>query len=1220
MTTYTAAQVNAWYQAIDNQASTASLDASDLAVYVASLNSGALTPAQVQNSIETTTFTTGTVDAVIREYQAAFGRVPDQAGLEYWVGQVAANPSALGTLNTIFANSAEFNARYGATATTVATPAVIADLYTNVLGRAPDAAGLAYWSAQGLTAAQLLQAFSQSAEFVNDASAPIMAYQAAEVAGTAPTTGSLFANTPIVNQSINLTTGIDAPGVGAFASLPHGVASNTVVYGSLDGNGGTTTFGNGDQIVAQSGASNVTLTLSDNGLNNANFYSALDLNAINTTVSGVTTLNVTANEAVHLNAVSGVAPAIDGVTGPNGVNSGYAPLSSDTQGYNGLTAINITSQQSGNGYDVVNAAATTAVTINDTTYGTLTGPNPGYSFDMYVIGGSTVNITENNGANNNSSSGIEVLGGTGTTSVSITQTKIAGVGYDQGIAVQDVNFGSATANGTITTVTLNGIDGQAGPTPMPVYAGYGYLIADSALATLNLTNVSNMAGGTDSLWVESSLTTEIQTSLQVNLNNVSNSLLGLWNSQENGTGYTTVNLTLANSASLAIWDDTSNGVTNVGSVTTLNVNGTGVLTATESTLNAIKTITVSGAAGLVDPTDFATSTTLTSVTDTASGVVTLGLNDTVASFSGAKGAGTEIITIAADATQTITGNGLATSEVVFNNAAATFTTANTGANVTGFSVLGVGSSLASTGGTFDLGTTFKGYTAIDDQGANGAVTFSNVAAGTALSIDATNNGNVTYQLATAGTATTAANVTLGLSAAEAAILGLDATATTFSVVSVGSQLTLWDSSFVGLANVNFTVNTADGTADILGILNDQSLSALSVSGTGDLIIAQYTDTLASLSVTDNSKGAGLSFVGGILDNALTSLTVAGTNTATLTLGDLVDSAKTLTLTDSYAGNVSLILDATNAFTTESFTNSSAKGVLTVNDGSNGVALASLTLNGAVATVVTDDLVTKGITVSGASDNQVVVVVTDALGGAQVTSTAGVYYSDSITLGNGNDIVTDNGVGNISVTLGNGNDTVTLGVGAAATTQTVVVGNGTNTIASYSVGAVTIHAGTGANTVTTAADATVTEVFGAHALTVADTITVGASDASATAIVSIKGLNSAATGLDSITFAADAGNVTAGAVINENTNISTYLLANNLTSTLAHDITAVLSAGGGNLAQHSVGEFTFGGNTYVIEHGSAGNVLAVGDTLVELVGTTVTALSSVTAAGVLTLHG
>ena len=65
---YTTATVNAWYQAVQFQnGPTATVN-----TWVAGLNAGTITPAQVQNSIITQdTYTLGVVNPVLRLYQAA---------------------------------------------------------------------------------------------------------------------------------------------------------------------------------------------------------------------------------------------------------------------------------------------------------------------------------------------------------------------------------------------------------------------------------------------------------------------------------------------------------------------------------------------------------------------------------------------------------------------------------------------------------------------------------------------------------------------------------------------------------------------------------------------------------------------------------------------------------------------------------------------------------------------------------------------------------------------------------------------------------------------------------------------------------------------------------------------------------------------------------------------------------------------------------------------
>ena len=214
MTDYTS-QINAWYEAIQYRTP----PASELASFNAQLQAGIITTAQAIQQIEASSYTQSYVDPVIREYQAAFGRVPDQAGVAYWVGQVAANPANLAALSTSFANSSEFFSDYAATATTPSNSTLVSALYTNVLGRPADAAGLAYWSSQPLDAAQLLQAFAQSAEFITDTAAAIVAYQNLEVLGTEPTTGSLYA-IPSAANTFTLTQALADSAPGSTTPLP----------------------------------------------------------------------------------------------------------------------------------------------------------------------------------------------------------------------------------------------------------------------------------------------------------------------------------------------------------------------------------------------------------------------------------------------------------------------------------------------------------------------------------------------------------------------------------------------------------------------------------------------------------------------------------------------------------------------------------------------------------------------------------------------------------------------------------------------------------------------------------------------------------------------------------------------------------------------------------------------------------------------------------------
>lgn len=105
--------------------------------------------------------------AVLRMYEAAFGRVPDELGLLYWTSMVRDQGIKLETMADGFTHSAEYQARYG---TGLSNHDLVAEYYENVLHRAPDQAGLAFWAAAldtgAATDAQVLAAISESAENV----------------------------------------------------------------------------------------------------------------------------------------------------------------------------------------------------------------------------------------------------------------------------------------------------------------------------------------------------------------------------------------------------------------------------------------------------------------------------------------------------------------------------------------------------------------------------------------------------------------------------------------------------------------------------------------------------------------------------------------------------------------------------------------------------------------------------------------------------------------------------------------------------------------------------------------------------------------------------------------------------------------------------------------------------------------------------------------------
>ena len=97
-----------------------------------------------------------------RLYQAAFNRAADNAGLALWSGQLHQGVS-IDQVAQGFVGSAEFAQAYG----TLDPTAFVKQLYSNVLHRAPDAAGQQGWLsalAGGATEAHVLAGFADSNE------------------------------------------------------------------------------------------------------------------------------------------------------------------------------------------------------------------------------------------------------------------------------------------------------------------------------------------------------------------------------------------------------------------------------------------------------------------------------------------------------------------------------------------------------------------------------------------------------------------------------------------------------------------------------------------------------------------------------------------------------------------------------------------------------------------------------------------------------------------------------------------------------------------------------------------------------------------------------------------------------------------------------------------------------------------------------------------------
>jgi hypothetical protein len=207
----------------------------------------------------------GASDPISGLYQSVLGRAPDAGGLAYWQQQLA-NGVPLATIQQQFQASPEANKNTVApTASTNTSTASdpISGLYQSVLGRAPDASGLAYWNQQLASGKSIqdikaaLQASPEAAtnkaanpygviggnQFAGSTNPYIQAAQQTSLgnlagAQTATTTNRVNQSTPYANLQYT-QTGTDAQGnpiwsanqslsgplAGAQSSLAQGVAN-----------------------------------------------------------------------------------------------------------------------------------------------------------------------------------------------------------------------------------------------------------------------------------------------------------------------------------------------------------------------------------------------------------------------------------------------------------------------------------------------------------------------------------------------------------------------------------------------------------------------------------------------------------------------------------------------------------------------------------------------------------------------------------------------------------------------------------------------------------------------------------------------------------------------------------------------------------------------------------------------------------------------------------
>ncbi len=195
--------------------------------------------------------------SVERLYAAYFLREADADGLAYWLGRERAGWT-LSAISETFAESPEFDRLYGS----LSDAEFVELVYQNVLGRAPEASGLAHWTNQlatgALTRGGVMLGFSDSSEFKT--SSGLTGPRPAPEPGDIPQAGNPAGTAAIPAEAAAVDTSIADHIVGS--GTPASCTSAAVVAAVAQG--GTIRF--------NCGADPVTIVMTDTArvFNNAN--------------------------------------------------------------------------------------------------------------------------------------------------------------------------------------------------------------------------------------------------------------------------------------------------------------------------------------------------------------------------------------------------------------------------------------------------------------------------------------------------------------------------------------------------------------------------------------------------------------------------------------------------------------------------------------------------------------------------------------------------------------------------------------------------------------------------------------------------------------------------------------------------------------------------------------------------------------------------------------
>ena len=823
---------------------------------------------------------------------------------------------------------------------------------------------------------------------------------------------SLIDSGTAVSQTYTLSANVDNIVGTAANDQINGTATGAFgILDAIDGGSGVDTLS-----ILDTAAISTAPTQNIRNVEVATLTSALGVTADTTGWTGLTNLTTTSVAGATVSSSAGTAVI---------VNAGM--LAAGAVSVNGGSAVNVVATGSTTGTITVGnvTAPVGAVAVSNTSTGAVSMGN------ISVTGGTSVTIgqTAGNSINTTTTLGTVTVNGSAlTTGVAVNNAAavtagaaVAGV-TTNAVTINDVNLGSATQAGTITSATVNNFT----------------TLSVNGTAVTNLT-LSNGAGNI--IIDNSGLTTPTNRTLNLAVNGMTGGTL------DDADVYTTLNVSTSGASSRL-----ANITT--GAVTQLNVSGTHDLTLTSAAgLTAVQAVNVTGAVGLRADLSGASVQSVSTAGSTGNSTVTL--NGATASFAGGVGVDTVTATTVAANTKSIDLGG--------GNDTLTLNTAVTTASIAGgqgTDTLKVSASNAALASATPLFNTFlSGFEKLDLSGATnqtidlanlGSINDVTTSGGNGLTLNNLASGSM-LTLNGAGTAYTVGNAAFLIGANDTLNLALTGgSGAGVSFASTGLTAT-------GVENVNIVVSDTQavpsGSFNNAFSLLGNSAKSITVTGNSGLTLTATDTALTNLDASGITLG-GFTFTSGALGAAAAIKgSSAGTNTVAFTAATAAVNYTGGTGTDSVTAvnaqaNVVSLGNGTNSFSGDSGANTVTGGTgddtVSVSSGNNNVTLGDGTNsftatsgNNTVATGTGNDTVLLGSGNNTANLGDGTNSFTATSGNNSVTTGAG---NDTVSVISGNNIVSlGNGTNSFTATSGNNNYTGGTGV------DTVTVGGGVNTI-------------------------------------------------------------------------------------------------------------------------------------------------------------------------------